>query len=131
MKCREFIKSNTSITSASSVKTRSFDSAAMIGGEGGRGGMGRHSINRKIVEMERIDETVEAGTTEIWEFDNRMGDEIHPMHIHGVQFQILEHIGGRNELTAMEKGRKDTVLLMPGEEVRLIMTFSDYTEHLF
>jgi blue copper oxidase len=115
----------TSIPASSSVKTRTFDIAAMIGGMGG--GMNRHSINGKTFEMERIDETVEAGTTEIWEFDNMMGDEIHPMHIHGVQFQILERMGGRNELIATEKGWKDTVLLMPEEKVRLIMTFSDYT----
>jgi FtsP/CotA-like multicopper oxidase with cupredoxin domain len=77
--------------------------------------------------MDRIDETVEANTTEIWEFDNRMGDEIHPMHIHGVQFQMLERMGGRKELIATEKGWKDTVLLMPGEKVKLIMTFPQYT----
>ena len=117
----------TPIPTSSSIKTRTFDIAAMIGGEGGHGGMGRHSINGKIFEMERIDETVEAGTTEIWEFYNRMGDEIHPMHIHGVQFQVLERMGGRNELIATEKGWKDTVLLLPGEKVRLILTFSDYT----
>jgi FtsP/CotA-like multicopper oxidase with cupredoxin domain len=76
--------------------------------------------------MDRIDETVKAGTTEIWEFDNMMGDEIHPMHIHGVQFQVLERMGGRGELIATEKGWKDTVLLMPGEKVRLIMTFPQY-----
>ncbi len=117
----------TSIPTSASVKTRIFDIAAMIGGEGGHGGMGRHSINGKIFDMERIDETVEASTTEIWEFDNMMGDEIHPMHIHGVQFQVLERMGGRNEVIATEKGWKDTVLLMPGEKVRLIMTFSNYT----
>ncbi len=114
------------IPTSSSVKTRMFDIAAMIGGNGGHGGMGRHSINGKIFEMERIDETVQAGTTEIWEFDNRMGDEIHPMHIHGVQFQMLERMGGRGDLIATEKGWKDTVLLMPGEKVRLIMTFPQY-----
>ncbi|HEX6892212.1 MAG TPA: multicopper oxidase domain-containing protein, partial [Chryseolinea sp.] len=66
------------------------------------------------------------GTTEIWEFDNSAGDEIHPMHIHGVQFQVLQRIGGRNELIATEKGWKDTVLVMPGERVRIIMTFPEY-----
>ena len=110
-----------------SVKTRIIDIAQTIGGEGGLGGMGRHSINGKIFEMERVDETVSAGTTEIWEFDNSMGDEIHPMHIHGVQFQVLERIGGRNKIIASEKGWKDTVLLLPGEKVRVIMTFPKYT----
>jgi blue copper oxidase len=113
-----------------SIKTRTFDIALMVGGSngGGHGGMeGQHSINGKIFEMERVDETVSAGTTEIWEFDNMMGDEIHPMHIHGVQFQILERMGGRNQIIASEKGWKDTVLLMPGEKVRVIMTFPQYT----
>ena len=117
----------TTIPSSSSIRTRLFDIASMNGGEGGHIGMGRHSINGKIFDIERTDETVEAGTTEIWEFDNSTGDEIHPMHIHGVQFQVMERLGGRNELIATEKGWKDTVLLMPGEKVRLIMTFPNYT----
>lgn len=112
---------------AQSEKTRKIDIAQMIGGEGGHNGMGRHSINGKIFEMERVDETVSAGTTEIWEFDNSAGDEIHPMHIHGVQFQVLERVGGRNQVIASEKGWKDTILVMPGEKVRVIMTFPIYT----
>ncbi|MCD9017989.1 multicopper oxidase family protein [Parachryseolinea silvisoli] len=120
--------SNISALSESlSVKTRTIDIAQTIGGEGGHGGMGRHSINGKIFEMDRVDETVSAGTTEIWEFDNLAGDEIHPMHIHGVQFQVLERMGARNKVIASEKGWKDTILLMPGEKVRVIMTFPNYT----
>lgn len=114
------------LQSSSAVRTRLFDISPMIDTMNKRGGMDSHSINGKIFDIERIDETVKAGTTEIWEFDNRMGDEIHPMHIHGVQFQVLQRMGGRNQLTATEKGWKDTVLVMPGEKVRLIMTFPDY-----
>lgn len=110
-----------------SVKTRSFDIATMMGGEGGHDGMSKHAINGKTFDMERVDETVQAGSTEVWEFDNTMGDEIHPMHIHGVQFQIIQRMGGRNEIIASEKGWKDTVLLMPGEKVKAIMTFPQYT----
>lgn len=110
------------------VQTRTFNISSMAGGEGGHGGgMGRHSINGRTFEMDRVDETVSAATTEIWEFDNMMGDEIHPMHIHGVQFQVLHRMGGRNEITASEKGWKDTVLVMPGEKVKVIMTFPEYT----
>lgn len=115
-----------SIPTSSAIKTRTFDIAVMIGGMGGHGGMGRHSIGGKTFEMDRVDETVQANTTEIWEFDNRTGDEIHPMHIHGVQFQVLSRAGGRNNLIATEKGWKDTVLVMPGEKVRVIMTFPSY-----
>lgn len=113
------------IPASSAVKTRTFDIAATVGAMSG--GMGRHAINGKTFDMDSIAETVSANTTEIWEFDNRMGDEIHPMHVHGVQFQVLDRTGGRNHLIATEKGWKDTVLLMPGEKVRVIMTFPSYT----
>ena len=117
----------TPLNPAQAVKTRTFDIAQLIGGEGGHGGMVRHSINGKTFEMDQIGETVSSGTMEIWEFDNLSGDEIHPMHIHGVQFQVLDRVGGRNKLIASEKGWKDTILLMPGEKVRTIMTFPNYT----
>lgn len=50
----------------------------------------------------------------------------HPMHIHGLQFQVLErenvaHNGYVNE------GWKDTVLLMPGERVKLLIKYEDFT----
>jgi blue copper oxidase len=109
------------------ARTRTFDIGSMASGNAGHGGMARHSINGKTFDMERIDEVVDAGSTEIWEFDNRMGDEIHPMHIHGAQFQIIERMGGRNQIMASEKGWKDTVLVLPGEKVKVIMTFPQYT----
>jgi len=117
----------TALSPGQSVNTRVIDIAQTVGGEGGHNGMGRHSINGKIFDMDRVDETVSAGTTEIWEIDNSVGEEIHPMHIHGVQFQVLERMGGRNNILASERGWKDTILLMPGEKVRVIMTFPEYT----
>jgi blue copper oxidase len=120
------LSSFTRLTEPSAIKTRTFDIAGMAGSAEGHGGMGGHAINNKSYSIGRVDETVEAGTTEIWEFDNVAGDEIHPMHIHGVQFQVLQRIGGRNDLIATEKGWKDTVLVMPGERVRIIMTFPEY-----
>ena len=119
------------IPQTSASKTRTFDIAGMdMGSMGNMGGMGNmgsmagmHTINGKSYDINRIDEEVTAGSTEIWVFDNSMGDEIHPMHIHGVQFQVLDRTGGRNTLIATEKGWKDTVLVMPQEKVRVIMTF--------
>jgi blue copper oxidase len=121
------LSSMSPVPSSASVRTRSFNIAALLGGTGGHGGAGMHTISGKTFDMERIDEVAEAGTTEIWEFDNVAGDEIHPMHIHGVQFQVLDRIGGRNTIIATEKGWKDTVLVMAGEKVRVIMTFPEYT----
>jgi FtsP/CotA-like multicopper oxidase with cupredoxin domain len=47
------------------------------------------------------------------------------MHLHDVQFQILERNG--KAPSRSEKGRKDTVLVQPGERVRIICKFEDYT----
>jgi len=120
------LSSFTRLTESSAKKTRTFDIGGIVAGTEGHGGMGAHAINLKTFSISRVDETVQAATTEVWEFDNRAGDEIHPMHVHGVQFQILQRIGGRNELIATEQGWKDTVLVMPGEKVRIIMTFPEY-----
>jgi FtsP/CotA-like multicopper oxidase with cupredoxin domain len=48
----------------------------------------------------------------------------HSMHLHDVQFQILDR-NGRQPLSH-ELGRKDTVLIQPGETVRIISRFRDY-----
>lgn len=90
-------------------------------------GMGPHvNINGKQFEMERIDEVLKLHDTEIWEISNEtrgmMGHEMaHPFHAHGVQFQVLDRDG--NPPPANESGWKDTVLVYPGEKVRVIATF--------
>ncbi len=113
----------TMIPELSAVRSRTF-SLVPAGGHvhGGMMGSG-HKINDKVFDMERIDENVNSGETEIWVFDNTDGTEPHPMHIHGVQFQVLDRTGGRGYLIQPETGWKDTVMLMPGEKVRVIMTF--------
>ncbi len=102
-----------------SVKTRPFKLTMSMGHN--RGGM--HQINGKVFEANRIDETVSLGSTEIWEFDNAGGDEAHPMHVHGVHFQIVARTGGRNTILPQERGWKDTVLVAPKEKVQVIMKF--------
>jgi FtsP/CotA-like multicopper oxidase with cupredoxin domain len=94
-----------------------------------KGGM--HRINNRIFDMERIDETVPYGATEIWEFDNSSGDEPHPMHIHAVQFQLVKRTGGRGKIMPHETGWKDTVLVAPGEKVQVIMTFEQRGKFVF
>jgi FtsP/CotA-like multicopper oxidase with cupredoxin domain len=95
-------------------------------------------INGRTWEMESVarDEVVRLGDTEIWEFVNQDNGMlmIHPMHIHEVQFQVLE----REILPEMQaiydtvrhgyvdEGWKDTVLLMPGERVKLLVKFEHY-----
>jgi blue copper oxidase len=99
-----------------------------LSGEGGMsmmGGMsGMHRINGKSWDPRRIDAEVVAGSTEIWVFRNP-STEIHPVHIHGLQFRILERTGGRTALAPHERGWKDTFVLLPGESARLVLTFPD------
>jgi FtsP/CotA-like multicopper oxidase with cupredoxin domain len=118
------------LSEGSAIKTRTFYiSNPEMGGMGGKGGMGMkgmHRINNKVYDESRVDETVQAGSTEIWVFDNSNGDEPHPMHVHALQFQILDRSGGRNGIIATEKGWKDTAMVLPGEKVRVIMTFGTH-----
>lgn len=111
-----------------SVRTRRFEMGGMDHGTGGHsmssGATGMHRINGKSWDPLRVDDTVVAGSTEIWEFGNP-SDEIHPVHIHGMQFGLLERTGGRAELLAHERGWKDTFVLLPGETVRAAIRFPD------
>ena len=87
----------------------------------------RLSINGKKMDLNRIDERVPLGSTEIWEITNRsamMMNMPHSMHLHDVQFQIVDRNGQRP--LEHERGRKDTVLIPPGETVRIISRFRDY-----
>ena len=72
--------------------------------------------------MARIDQKVRLGDVEVWEFDNR-SPMPHPMHVHGVQFQILARNG--RPPAAGETGWKDTVLVRSEEKVRVIARFED------
>ena len=80
------------------------------------------------------EETVTAGSTQIWEFvnlTNPMGMEAaHPIHMHGRQFRVVDRTGGRvsNTLRAgvVDGGWKDTVLVLPGETVRVQVTFTSH-----
>jgi blue copper oxidase len=101
-------------------------------------------INGRTFEMESVasDEVVHLGDLEVWEFANLGGgmgmmggaDQPHPMHIHGVQFQVLERRLESGSLRAynslsdgfIDNGWKDTVLVMPGEVVRLLVKFDHY-----
>lgn len=111
------------ISESSSVASRKFNIGHMMA-HGGMGGV-MHPIDGKTFDANRIDEIVKSGSVEIWEFDNTTGTEIHPMHLHGLQFQILSRTGGRGSIQSWEKGWKDTALAFPGEKVKIIIRFPD------
>jgi blue copper oxidase len=120
------LSSITTIPASAATRTRNFVLSVMQM-SGGMNMTGMHQINGKTYNKNRIDETVTANATEIWEFDNSQGDEPHPIHLHGVHFQVLERTGGRSQLIASESGWKDTVLLLPQEKVKLIIPFASLT----
>jgi len=86
---------------------------------------------------EQITEEPQLGTIEVWRFVNPSG-EVHPMHLHLVQFQIIDRqpitvVGGVPTPSgpavapaAVEAGWKDTVAVGPLEIVRVIARFDDY-----
>jgi FtsP/CotA-like multicopper oxidase with cupredoxin domain len=91
------------------------------------------SINGRVFQMEDVaeDEIVQLGTKEIWEFYNtgggmmRMMDMPHPIHLHGKQFRVIERNGVKHD-GYVDEGWKDTVLLMPGERIKILVDFDDY-----
>ena len=105
-------------------------------------GMMTWGINGRAFEMleTSAEETVKLGTHEVWEFRNEgrrsmMGMVMaHSMHIHGLQFRVLGREVSNRFTQAYETvraglvddGWKDTVLVMPGERVRVLVGFEDY-----
>lgn len=87
--------------------------------------MSGRQINGKQMDMSRIDEIVELGTTEIWEVRNTDG-EYHNFHVHDVQFQVLSVDGA--EPGPQLSSWKDTVYVPPGGSVRLALRFTDYAD---
>jgi FtsP/CotA-like multicopper oxidase with cupredoxin domain len=87
---------------------------------------------------EDITEHPVLGSTEIWRFVNDSG-VVHPMHMHLVQFQILDRqaftivggtvvpVGSPFPPRPEEAGWKDTAPVKPGEMLRVIARFTDYT----
>ncbi|HTN82528.1 MAG TPA: multicopper oxidase [Sorangium sp.] len=72
-----------------------------------------------------ITENPAVGSTEIWEIHNFTMDS-HPIHLHEVQFEIVERepFGDLPRPPEPgEEGRKDTVIAPPGEITRIKMRF--------
>ncbi|WP_138417416.1 multicopper oxidase family protein [Aquibacillus sediminis] len=91
---------------------------------------------------EPVTEKPQRGTTEIWSFVNTT-NFTHPMHIHLVQFQVLDrqpfdldhfnqtgefiYTGSPKAPKANERGWKDTVAAPGGQVTRVIANFGPYT----
>jgi FtsP/CotA-like multicopper oxidase with cupredoxin domain len=87
--------------------------------------MMNHTINGRTFDIERVDERVPIGQTEVWSLVND-SELPHPVHIHAGQFRVLSRDGGRNRVMPWETGLKDTVLVFPRERVDVAVRFDDY-----
>lgn len=94
------------------------------------------TLNGRVFEMDGLadDEKIPLETLEVWEFVNQTMIA-HPMHIHNVQFNVIDRqpfMMSPADYQTMrdglaEDGWKDTVLVMPGERVRLLVKFLTYS----
>lgn len=99
-------------------------------------------LNGRLFEMNGVapDEVGRVSDLTAWEFVNTGGfgqwmggyGMAHPMHIHGAQFQVVERQvlpqmrAGHDSVQAgyVDEGWKDTVLVMPGERVKVLFKFA-------
>ena len=110
-----------------------------------------------LVYADPITEKPRVGTKEVWEFHNTTGDA-HPIHMHLVDFQILNRedftaktvdktnsdgstganvlgkpkpLGNQAGPQGYEAGKKDTVVAYPGQITRVVPNFSRAGEYVY
>jgi FtsP/CotA-like multicopper oxidase with cupredoxin domain len=93
------------------------------------------TVNGRLFELDAVatDEYIPFEKLEVWEFINNTMIA-HPMHIHNIQFNVIER---QSAMAAsadyqvvkagfVDDGWKDTVLVMPGERVKILVKFLTY-----
>lgn len=95
---------------------------------------GRWRINDRVFSMGEAPIEVARNTREVWLVRNYHNSMPHAMHLHAFHFEVLERetspdqvaalaVDGKGRL-ATDTGRKDTILVWPGESVRLALDFA-------
>lgn len=107
-------------TESESIRTRTKTITGM-----GMVGMGMFMINGLMFDIDVVNDTVQLNTVEVWNIVNN-SNMAHPMHIHGVSFEVLERNGVPPP--AHERGPKDVVLVDRLETVKLVMRFGEPTD---
>ncbi len=95
---------------------------------------GRWRINDRVFEMGVTPIEVARGTVETWLLRNYHASMPHAMHLHGFAFEVQTRETGPDAIAALavdaqgrlptDLGRKDTVLVWPGESVRVAIDFT-------
>ncbi|MCL5059076.1 MAG: multicopper oxidase domain-containing protein, partial [Candidatus Thermoplasmatota archaeon] len=94
----------------------------------------RWLINGETYREDAYPIEARRNTVEVWDIRNADHSMPHPMHMHGFQFQVLSRRNSPAQVRALGRhgngraagdlGWKDTVLVWPGETVRLAVDFS-------
>ena len=82
---------------------------------------GEWRINGKSWDPKRSDADVPLGAVEIWDIETKSGGWFHPLHVHLIDFKILDRNG--KPPFDYELGPKDVVYVGENERVRLIAKF--------
>ena len=125
------------IEESASVRTRDFVLTEILDAK-------KQSLGVRINGKRYADpatEIVKLGSVETWRFINTT-DDTHPMHLHLVQFQVVERqgydmpeytkgnlklLGKPRKPEANEAGWKDTAIVNPGEVLTIRVRFDGYT----
>lgn len=98
------------------------------------------AVNGATFDMEGVlpNEIVNLGDLEAWQITNDTGmammQMLHPLHLHGVQFQVYERTVSASGAAAyatvssglVDSGWKDTVIIMGGERVKFLVKFAPF-----
>ncbi len=94
---------------------------------------GRWRINDRVYDMNATPIVVARAAVETWLIRNYYTSMPHAMHLHGFQFRVIERETSPEQLSplvvdargrlATDLGWKDTVLVWPGESVRIAIDF--------
>ena len=97
-------------------------------------GQMRFLINGRTFKMDEIAFDIKRGAVEVWSISNPTLGMPHPMHLHGFSFQVLERLNSPPQVssaarfgkgrTVSDLGWKDTILVWPGETVRIAIDFA-------
>ena len=105
------------------MKLQESQAAGVHSLELGRSG-GEWVINDRTWDPGRVDERCEQDEIDVWELENKSGGWFHPLHIHLVDFRILDRNG--QPPFPWERGPKDTAYIGENETVRVLGQFGPH-----
>lgn len=85
------------------------------------------TINDQLMDMNRVDLTIDHLGPEVWSVTNGNSDWPHNFHIHNARFKVVS-IDGADTDAVMTSGWKDTVAIPPGATAELAVEFGWYPD---